>query len=185
MRAWVVFLLLAWGQAGGAVERVSVCYNYSCLGEAEVAYGDGQLLEIDRLMQLADSDEGERALLSQAIGRLYRWAGEQSAVGKDRGGNYADDEVHGRMDCIDHSTTTTRFLRMMEGRGWLRWHRVLEPVRRTRFLFGQHFAAAIETLEDTEGGGRFAVDSWFMDNGEPAVILPLESWLRGDGPDVE
>jgi hypothetical protein len=31
---------------------------------------------------------------------------------------------------------------------------------------------------------RFAVDSWFVDNGQPAVILPLDEWKKGAGPDV-
>lgn len=177
-------LLLGAGLAA-AEERVSVCYNWSCIAQAEVAYDDRQLLEIERLLKLADSDEAERALLAQAVGRFYRWAGEQSDVKNDRGGNALDSDVYGRMDCIDHSTTTTRLLRVMERRGWLRWHRVLEPARRTRFVFGQHFAAAIETVRPEDGKARFAVDTWFRDNGEPAVVLPLESWLRGEGPDVE
>lgn len=184
MRGWVLPLLLGWNLAA-AEERVDICYNWSCIAQAEAVYDDKRLDEIGNLLKLADSDEGERALLSQAVGRLYRWAGEQTPVGQDRGGNNLDDDVYGRMDCIDHSTTTTRLLKMMEGRGWLRWHRVLEPVRRTRFLFGQHFAAAIEAIRPEDQAARFAVDTWFMDNGEPAVILPLESWLRGDGPDVE
>jgi hypothetical protein len=39
---------------------------------------------------------------------LYGWAGEQSDI-HNRGGNYADAGI-GRMDCIDHSTSTTRLL---------------------------------------------------------------------------
>lgn len=31
---------------------------------------------------------------------------------------------------------------------------------------------------------RFAVDSWFYDNGLPAAILPLADWNAGEGPDV-
>ena len=31
---------------------------------------------------------------------------------------------------------------------------------------------------------RFAVDSWFVDHGEPVVILPLADWLKGEGPNV-
>lgn len=185
MRRWVFFLLLGGSLAAGAGERVAICYNYGCLAQAEVFYAAERLEEIDRLLQLADSDESERALLSQAVGRLYRWAGEQSPVKNDRGGNYADDGVDGRMDCIDHSISTTRLLQLLERRGGLRWHRVLAPARRTRFVFGQHFSALIETVRPEDGAARFVVDSWFRDNGEPAVILPLESWLQGEGSDVE
>jgi hypothetical protein len=34
-------------------------------------------------------------------------------------------------------------------------------------------------------GERYAVDSWFVDNGEPAVVLPLAEWLNGGGPNVQ
>jgi hypothetical protein len=93
----------------------------------------------------------------------------------------ADDGVHGRMDCIDHSTTTTRLLRLLENRGWLQFHRVLEPVRRIRYLFAVHFSAQIEEFGPVPKEPqplaadpvRFVVDSWFRDNGQPAVVLPL------------
>ncbi|HWS12263.1 MAG TPA: hypothetical protein VN279_05670, partial [Rhodocyclaceae bacterium] len=135
-----------------------------------------------------------------AVGRLYAWAGERSPVGADKGGNLPDGDTFGRMDCIDHSTSTTRLLKMVEARGWLRFHRVLDPVRRSRFLLDQHFSAAVEEtgpaaavtpaagemLKVSEGrpAARFAVDSWFFDNGTPAVVMPLEDWLSGDSPDV-
>jgi hypothetical protein len=88
------------------------------------------------------------------------------------------------MDCIDHSLSTTRLLKLLEARGSLRWHRVLEPeVRNWALVFPAHWSAAIE--EKTGGEAqRFVVDSWFVDNGQPAVILPLAEWKEGAGPDV-
>ena len=83
-----------------------------------------------RLLLAAVNAAEERKLLGGAIGRLYGWAGEQSDIRNDRGGNYADGGVPGKMDCIDHSTSTTRLLRLLEARGDLRWHRVLEPEAR-------------------------------------------------------
>ena len=80
---------------------------------------------------------------------------------------------------------------------------------RSRFLLFQHYAAQIverdsaprAQLEVAEVPGvvsdsrdakvaaipmaaRFAVDSWFYDNGLPAAILPLADWNAGEGPDV-
>ena len=123
-------------------------------------------------------------MLAPAIGRLYAWAGEQSDIHNDRGGNYEDGHVPGKMDCIDHSTSTTRLLRLLEARGSLRWHHVREPEMRSWVLvIGVHWSAVIE--EKTGGeAARFVVDSWFVDNGQPAVILPLAEWLKGAGPDV-
>lgn len=177
----MLLLLLA---SGGAVaqEKVAICYNWDCAAQAEVGFDQYQWIEVTRLIGLAKNAEGERALIAQAIGRLYRWAGEQSPVKNDRAGNTTDADSNGRMDCIDHSTSTMRLLKLLEGAGALRWHRVLEPARRTRFIVTQHFAAVIE---DKTSGERFVVDSWFVDNGQPAVVLPLAAWKEGEGPSVE
>lgn len=100
---------LAWGEA-----RVSICHGYSCIAQAEIWYSAERLGEVRRLLAGASDAEEERARLAQAVGLLYRWAGEQSVVRNDRAGNYADGHVPGKMDCIDHSTSTTRLLAMLE-----------------------------------------------------------------------
>ncbi len=171
---------------------ITICYNYGCLTEALVVFSDGQLEPARAALAAARDAAAEREALAAVIGRLYRIAGEQTPVAADRRGNYLDDGVDGRMDCIDHSTSTTRLLRLLEARGWLRFHRVMEPARRARLVF-QHFSAVIEEtarLAASEPGGgygsaRFAVDSWFADNGDPAAILPLADWFEGEGPNVE
>lgn len=196
--AALLLTLPGWGLARPAfpgAERVTVCYNYGCAAEATVEYGAPALARVRDLLDDAHDAAHERAQLAIAVGWLLGWAGEQSPIAADRGGNYADGGVFGRMDCIDHATTTTRLLRLLEARGWLRWHRVLEPAQRTRLVFFAHWSALIEEvarapwrqddLEDDVGARRFVVDSWFFDNGQPAAVLPLEAWMDGEGPDLE
>lgn len=201
------------GERGGA--EVSICYNYGCVREDSVQFHGTTLARLGERLAGARTAAEERELLGEAVGRLYRVAGTQTPVGADRAGNFLDAEVHGRMDCIDHSTSTTRLLALVESRGWLRFHRVVEPARRTRLIL-QHFSAVIEVLpvqeriarlppgqalagcnctedgwviEAADGadrpGERYVVDSWFVDNGEPAVVLPLAEWLKGGGPNVQ
>jgi hypothetical protein len=67
--------------------------------------------------------------------------------------------VDGRMDCIDHSTTTTRLLRCSSIVAGCVSISVLEPVQRVRYLFAVHFSAQIEELPaatppDAEAGRR-------------------------------
>ncbi|CAL95389.1 hypothetical protein [Azoarcus olearius] len=215
--AWMAAccVLLAWGGEAAAQEAwVSICHGYGCAAESVVRYDSELLQAVVRRLQGADSAAAERAILAGAIGGLYRVAGEQTVVAADRGGNFADEEGSGRMDCIDHSTSTTRLLQLLESRGALRFHRVLERERRGRFF--QHYSAVIEELEMSASGGapavthseagedcacdaqapladaaanslarRYVVDSWFVDNGEPAVVLPLADWLDGEGPNVQ
>lgn len=189
MRGWVL-LTLALAGAGHAGQAVPICHNYGCEAEAVAVFSEAQLTWAAELLAGATSPEHERIRIALAVGQLYLWAGQQTPVAADRAGNYADGGEPGAMDCIDHSTTTTRFLQLMAARGWLNFHRVLPVQRRSRFLVAQHFSAAIEELgpvrdESHPAPERYAVDSWFVDNGEPAVILPLEEWMDWGGPYVD
>jgi hypothetical protein len=186
---FLLALLVSWVGAVSAEEVVPVCYGYGCIAQAKIIYSEEQLREIGRQLSVAVDAENERKLLAVAIGELYGWAGQQSDIKNDRGGNYADGHVPGKMDCIDHSQSTTRLLKLLEARGYLRWHRVLPPEVRSRMFLTVHWSAVIEEKrkdgEKSDGEAPcFVVDSWFVDNGQPAVILPLAEWKKGAGPDV-
>jgi hypothetical protein len=156
-------------------ESLTVCYNYGCQAQARIELGESDLREPHLLLSAASDAESERRALSVAIGLLYAAAGRQSPIWRDRGGNYDDDGVDGRMDCIDHSTNTTAFLELLEHRGWLRFHAVLKPVWRGHFLTVHRGAR----IQETATGKEFIVDSWFFDNGEPAAVFALKDWMGG------
>lgn len=180
MRPVDVVLAAALAAACGAAaaEEAVVCYNYGCREKAVVFFDETALKEVRAQFAGADTAEAEREALARAVAFLYFFAGQQTPIWRDRGGNYADGEVDGRMDCIDHSTNTTTFLGLLERRGWLRFHTVGEPVERGRFL-ADHWSARVVARD---GGGEFAVDTWFLDPGAPAAIFPLEEWLDGAWP---
>ena len=49
-----------------------------------------------------------------------------------------------------------------------------------------HYSAQIEEISagGEEGGDRrYVVDSWFFDNGQSAVVMPLGRWMSGESPD--
>ena len=161
-------------------EEVTICYNYGCYTKAQVTYSDAQLDALHQLLASADDARAEREAISLAIGRMYGIAGEQTPVWRDKGGDYADGGENGQMDCIDHSTNTDTFLRLLQVRGWLRFHEVLEPLIRTRYIFAVHWAARIRERGTQQD---YVVDSWYFDNGYPAAVLTLEDWLAGKRPD--
>lgn len=163
-------------------EEVTICYNYGCSARAPVDYSEAELDGLHRLLAAADDAAAERSAISAVIGRMYAIAGTQTPIWRDKGGNYADAGENGTMDCIDHSTNSSAFLRLLQARGWLRHHEVLEPVRRSRLLFFQHWAARIR---ERETRNEYAVDSWFFDNGRPVLVLPVEDWLAYRTPNVQ
>lgn len=186
MRRGLVLCLMLWAGLVLADERVAICFNYGCLNDASVVFSEGRLTEVRERLMLADSAVAERAILALAVGQLYRWAGEQSPISADRPGDFLDDDAYGKMDCIDHAESTTRLLTMLEARGFLRFHVVAPISRRVRWLVAQHFSAVIRERNDEapDTGARFVVDTWFGEHGDPAVVLPLEDWLDGEGPNV-
>jgi hypothetical protein len=195
MRAirWLLLLAMTCGCAltARADDEVIVCYNYGCSARATVRFSSAQIKQVVSQLAAARDAAEERRLVSRAIGQLYAWAGEQSPIHADRAGNYADGGVNGEMDCIDHSTTTTRFLQLLAQWDALHFHRV-GPVIRRGWVF-QHFTATLDELPPSAAEAmpttvstsaqvpRYAVDSWFVDNGQPAVVLPLSEWFSYRG----
>lgn len=178
-----VFLtaLMLWSVASSAhADEISICYNYGCARSAEVKLRGPELSRINMLFAWIDGAEGERQAISLAIGLFQFFAGQQTPTFRDRGYNIPDEGVDGRMDCIDHAHNTSAYLRLMEEHGWLRFHRILEPVKRAPLIFNEHWSARIA---EKESGTEFVVDSWFFDNGHPAAIFTLEEWMKGAEPD--
>ena len=193
--------LIALSSCAWAQTKISVCYNYSCAAETEITFSKAQLQKFKRKLNAASSSVLERKILANVLAEMYRISGRQSPIHVDKAGNANDESLNGSMDCIDHSTTVTRFLQLLVEIKALRYHQPLEPVMRSRFIF-THYSAAIEEklpnwpkprrsplenstdLPDEATPNRFAVDAWFVDHGEPPYIMPLEEWMNGGGPDL-
>lgn len=176
LRAVLLFLLAATTHAS----EIEVCYNYGCATEQTITLSRLDLFQLRNLFRGVKSPESERISIGMAVGLLNTIAGAQTPIYNDRGGNADDDGLEGRMDCIDHSTTATRYLRFMRERHLLRFHEVGEPVHRAPWVINEHWAARIE---DKTTGEDFAVDAWFFDNGQPAAVVPLPAWMKGWDPD--
>jgi hypothetical protein len=180
LRGFFLTALMVWGVAFGArADEISICYNYGCARNAEIHLRGAELSRIRMLLASVDDAAEERQAISHAIGLFQMFAGQQTPTFRDRGRNIPDEGIDGRMDCIDHAHNTSAYLRLMEERDWLQFHRVLEPLKRAPLIFNEHWSARIAEKESRE---EFVVDSWFFDNGHPAAIFTLEEWMKGAEP---
>lgn len=173
----ITLLLCCMTVANG--DELSICYNYGCHTHGTVRLSDAQLARVHLLFAWEQNAADERRDIAQAIGLFVALAGQQTPTFRDHGGNVADDGVNGRMDCIDHAHNTTLYLKLMEMHGWLRYHKVLEAVKRAPLLVNEHWAGHIA---ERDNGQEFVVDSWFFDPGHPAAIFPLDDWKNGAEP---
>ena len=163
-------------------ERFSICYGHTCRYIVDVNLSETEWRSIEKIFQNSDkSPAQEREQIQQAIGILEIIVGEKTNTSADRGGNFDGFGYQGQMDCVDESTNTTVYLTMLQNRGLMKLHQVSSRTSRGIFsLQAPHFTAVIR---ENESDNKFAVDSWFLENGKPPFIVPLAEWKVGWEPE--
>ncbi|GAB6042313.1 hypothetical protein [Endothiovibrio diazotrophicus] len=180
MRAVLLLMIVLWSAGTGAAPLLSICYGAGCVKTAALPLDEAQWRQVAKLFEpYPESAAEERVRIARAIATLERLSGELSGVTHlDRGGNSVGAGQPGQLDCRDESINTTTYLRILKREGLLYHHNVLERRMREHVAgIGAHWTAV---LEERESGARFAVDSWFRDNGEEPIIIPLQQWLDFD-----
>lgn len=156
-------------------ERFSVCHGYSCVHLSKVGLKPDEWSAVRAaFLPRARSAAVERAQIRAAIARMEQLVGAITGTSADSARNEHNDDEYARMDCIDESTNTTLYLMMFSSQGLLRYHTVKDRMKRGAFPFRwPHYTAVIQARGD---GSEWAVDSWYLDNGKPPYIVPLEKW---------
>jgi hypothetical protein len=167
------------GPVWAAPPRVTVCSDWGCKTRHRVQLSQPDWTSVQGLFRPPPRTPAhERRVIALAIARLERIAGESTATSVDRGGN---SQGPGQMDCVDESLNTQGYLRLLQKTGLLRWHRPQGRALRSWFVLDQHWSAVIR---ERASGERFAVDSWYGDNGEPPQIQPVLDWYLKRHPPV-
>lgn len=162
--------------AGRAPTAFYSCTSYHCKTGQQVQLSEAQWQAVRRLFQVDGSAEQERQALRQAIALLEQQTGRITGTWRDLAGNVAGAGLPGQLDCISESRNTTTYLHLLDDAGLLRYHAVEERERRNPLILNIHWTAVIRDIGDDR---RYAVDSWFLDNGLPPYIQPLEDWKSG------
>lgn len=160
-------------------QTLSICYHANCFKKATFEVSSNTHHQISAIFSLVYSAEGEREAIRHAVRELYLEAAKYSPIGSDLGGNFSDITENGRMDCVDHSKNDSTFLTYLQQQGWLRYHRVGEIVWRNPLIINLHYASQVI---DTSTEASWVIDTWFLDFGELAVVMPYEQWKRGYSP---
>mgnify|MGYP001556054813 CR=1 FL=1 len=162
--------------------RYSICYNHSCATVVTDSLNDAEWREVTAPLRTpASTAAGERAAIARSMAIFETVIGGHTGTSLDKGRNLAGFGLPGQLDCIDESTNTTTYLRLLEQGGLLRHHRVGERATRFGLFVGMPHSTAV--IEESGSGIRYVVDSWFYDNGLPPHIVRLEDWRAGLDPD--
>lgn len=156
--------------------RFHVCFQIGCSQTAISQISPMQAQAVKYLFSQVESAQDERQAIQKAIGLLEYFVGRQPGI------NLWDDKAmngvlefpqSAQNDCVDESTNSMSYLFVLQNEGLLNYHQVQKIVRRSNFLLDQHFAA---TIQDKASGAIYVVDSWFMPNGYPALVMLLADW---------
>lgn len=153
------------------------CYNWGCKDQQAVSYSDVWLRKAVQPLRQAKTPEAERAAVAEVVHRFYLKAAEQTPIASDEPGNPEDDTVNGRMDCIDHSTSTKNILSYLQHRKLLRWHVIGPYAHRTVLVLSHYSATLIETEADgSEDERMYTVDPWDSDRSASPPIQTVREW---------
>lgn len=182
MRArWAQYLLplaLCLVSASASADAlIVVCYNWGCLAKQAISYPEPWLRKTFQPLRQAKTPEAERIAAAEVVQRFYRKAAEQSPIGADAPGNDEDPSVNGRMDCIDHSTTTKNILSYLQHRKLLRWHDVGPYAHRSLLVTSHYSATLIERDADgADDESIYVIDPWEVDPGTLPHLAPVREW---------
>ena len=161
-------------------QRFSVCYDGGCHSLAYVSLTQRQWKQVRAIFfPLAETAVEERRHIRAGIALMEKFAGDATGTWRDKGGTFNFGST-GQMDCTDESINTTLYLTMFYKYGMLRFHHVADRATRGWFIFGWPHTTAV--VHEDARNEDWAVDSWFLDNGEPPFILPLDEWKKGWRP---
>jgi hypothetical protein len=162
-----------------------VCHGSNCRIETPVDLDDAAWNRVRALFDPASQSAAEeRRRVADAVGLMERLVAKQAGTAKDVGRNLTVADQSTQLDCVDEAVNSTTYLRMFAAGGLLRYHSVDPPAHRGGVILAHNTAV----LRELATGRRYAIDSWFYDNGAPAMVLPLQTWLDGwepgDGPSL-
>ena len=175
---FAAFALLSLSAASAAGPSFSICYGHGCSSVADVTLGDHEWQSVRELFIEVSTADHEREQVADAIARLETLVGGKTGTSADRGGTGL--AWPGQLDCIDESANSTTYLQLFERERLLRWHSVDAQATRGWLLFGWPHTTAV--IREVASGEKFAVDSWFFDNGFAPAIVPLTLWRSGWTP---
>ncbi len=164
------------------LSHLEICQGGGCANVLQTALNDVDWQPVANLFSESVSHaEDERERISQAIGLLEEIVGRKTGTSADRAGTFDNSDYAGQQDCNDEAINTTSYLRLLKQAGYMPLHEIEDMRTRNFFFTGWPHTTAV--IREIATGERFAVDSWFYDNGHSATIVPFNVWKANYQPE--
>ncbi len=172
------------------IKRLTHCYNYGCAKRETLGVPSATLKKINSIFALSSKNKKEeQRRIIQSLQIFETDIGEITGTKNDIRGTfraYQNDSPEAKsfqQDCIDESTNTTTYLTLLNNLGYLKFYIPAFPANRQPFTSKAPWWHQTATMTDKETGERYAVDTWFENNGKAGYIVPLGEWKSGWKPD--
>lgn len=162
---------------GASPDKFIVCHGYGCSKKTYMAFNKQQWASVKRVFRKKPKTaKVERQKIAEAISLIEKYVGEAVGTKDDLPKAPIIRASYKEQDCIDETVNTTKYLNFLKSEELLVWHDVGRPAHKGHFINGvyPHNSA---TIQETETGQVFVVDSYIFKNGEKPVIRTLEDWL--------
>ena len=160
------------------------CGGEGCQDPREIAFSSDEWARVRAVFAEPAADAAaERARIARAVALLEAAAGPKAGTANDEGGTPFWWPIDGQIDCFSETSNTSNFIGLMQRHGLLEHHRLSEPhLRGWPFTASTPMLHATAVVEQIDTGARYAIDSWYFDNGELPDVVELQTWLDGWRP---
>lgn len=161
--------------------QFEVCHGGGCVETNQLSITDAEWKSVTQLFtSKAKNAADERVQIANAIGELERIVGQKNGTSTDLAGTFFEGKLAGQLDCNDEAINTTTYMRLLKTNDLIQFHEIEDTRTRNFFFTGWPHSTAV--IHEIETGERFAVDSWFYDNGHAATVVPFETWKANYQP---
>ena len=158
-----------------------ICHSGGCAEVSAVSLSDEEWQKVSAIFENnVQNAAKERAQIAAAIGVLETLVGEKIGTSGDLAGTFGNSSHKGQLDCNDEAINSTTYMRLLASNRLIHLHAIEDTRTRNFFFTGWPHSTAV--IRDITTGERFAVDSWFYDNGHAATIVPFAQWKSGYKP---
>lgn len=163
------------------IQSFPVCRSYGCTKIDNESLSKSDIKTIKNIFKKNNNIDFERQNIKKYIAHMETLIGNRIGTKNDIGGTYVR-LGHMQQDCIDESTNTTTYLILADQLGLLKFHDVNALTSRPPILSGRLGPHRTAVIVEKDSGIKYAVDSWFHDNGIEPEIVTLNEWRWGWHP---
>ncbi len=159
-----------------------ICQGGGCALLSKISLTELEWNAVTRIFNVpAKNAEEERQKIAQAIGVLEDLVGKKIGTTADLAGTFYNGNLTGQQDCNDEAINSTTYMRLLKANGFMPLHEIEDTRTRNFFFTGWPHSTAV--IHEIKTGERYAVDSWFYDNGHAATIVPFKQWKANFQPE--